>query len=67
MDREVHKRFLRYREAFAYFAQKGHPQLNAADFEAADTEQRTLEALGSGRSDEQEARFIELTVLLLRD
>jgi len=67
MDPEVHKRFLRYREAHAYFAQKGQQQLGAADFEAADAEQRALEAVGAGRSDEQEARFVELTLLLFRD
>lgn len=67
MDPEVHKRFLQYREAFSYFAQKGQSQLDAPSFEAADVEQRSLEALGSRRTDEQEARFVELTILLFRD
>ncbi len=67
MDPEVHKRYLRYREAFAYFAQKGQQQLDPAAFTAADAEQRALEAAGAARSDEEEARFVELTILLFRD
>jgi len=67
MDPEVHKRYLSYRAAFAYFAQKGQQQLDAAAFTAADAEQRVLEAAGAARSDEEEARFVELTLLLFRD
>lgn len=67
MDPEVHKRYLTYRETFTYFAQKGLQPLDAAGFTAADAEQRTLEAAGAARSDEEEARYVELTLLLLRD
>ncbi len=67
MDRDTHARFLRYREAFAYFALGGQKQLEAAAFEAADAEQRALEKKGHTRTDDEEARFVELTVLLLRD
>lgn len=67
MDRDVHARFLRYREAFAYFALAGQSQLDRAGFEAADTEQNELERKGDGRTDEEEARFVELSVLLFRD
>ena len=67
MDRDVHARYLRYREAFAYFARPGQNQLDAAAFEAADVEQTALEKKGAARTDEEEERFVELTVLLFRD
>jgi len=68
MDRDVHARFLRYREAFAYFAIAGQKQLDRAAFEAADAEQLALENKGPrSRSDEEEARFVELSILLFRD
>lgn len=67
MDRDVHARFLQYRDAFAYFALAGQKQLDRAAFESADAEQRALEQKGSGRSDEEEARFVELSILLFRD
>jgi hypothetical protein len=67
MDRDVHARFLRYLEAFAYFAIGGQKQLDRAGFEAADAEQVALEKKGAGRTDEEEARFVELTILLFRD
>jgi len=67
MDRDVHARFLRYREAFAYFALAGEKQLEPAAFESADAEQIVLEKKGRERTDEEEARFVELTLLLLRD
>jgi hypothetical protein len=67
MDRDVHARFLRYREAFAYFALAGQKQLDGTAFEAADAEQTALAKKGSKRSDEEEERFIELTLLLFRD
>ena len=67
MDRDVHTRYLRYREAFAYFAMTGQKQLEPDAFEKADAEQVVLEAKGRARSDEEEARFVELTVLLFRD
>lgn len=67
MDRDVHARFLRYHEAFAYFALAGQKQLDRAGFEAADAEQLALEKKGAARTDEEEARFVELSVLLFRD
>ncbi len=69
MDRDVHARFLRYREAYDYFAKTGQnqPQLDMKAFEAADAEQVALEKKGHARTDEEEARFVELTVLLFRD
>jgi hypothetical protein len=67
MDRDVHARYLRYREAFAYFAMTGQKQLEPDAFEKADAEQVVLEAKSHSRTDEEEARFVELTVLLFRD
>ena len=67
MDRDVHTRYLRYREAFAYFAIAGQNQLDPDTFEKADAEQVVLEQKGHERTDEEEARFVELTVLLFRD
>jgi len=67
MDRDVHARYLRYREAFAYFAIGGQKQLEPEAFEKADVEQVALETKGRERTDEEEARFVELTVLLFRD
>ncbi len=67
MDRDVHARYLRYREAFSYFALAGTVQLDAAAFEAADAEQTALEKKGDKRTDEEEERFIDLSVMLFRD
>ena len=57
----------RYREAFTYFAIPGQNQLAPDAFEKADVEQAALDKKGHGRTDEEEARFVELTVLLFRD
>ncbi len=67
MDPKTHKRFLDYREKFTYFGRGEMVQLNAADFTAADTEYRALDAKAVGRDDEEEARFEYLIELLLRD
>jgi hypothetical protein len=67
MDRDVHARFLRYREAFAYFGIAGEKLLEPAAFESADSEQIALEKKAAARTDEEEARFVELTLLLYRD
>jgi len=69
MDRDVHARYLSYREAYEYFAKasQNQAQLDAAAFEKADAEQVALEKKGHERTDEEEARFVELTVLLFRD
>jgi hypothetical protein len=67
MDRDLHARFLRYRDAFAYFAQGGQKSLEPDAFEVADKEQLVLEKKGAARNDDEEARFVELTLLLFRD
>ncbi len=69
MDPATHKRFLEYRERYVYFgAETRRRCLTAAEFAAADAEQRTLEAMGEeGRDDEEEARFVELSRMLFRD
>ena len=69
MDQPTHKRFLDYRERHVYFgAETRRPALTAKEFASADAAQRTLDAMGEeGRDDEEEARFRELSKLLLRD
>jgi hypothetical protein len=66
MDQVTHKRYLDYRDRFAYFG-RNRAKLSMAEFEKADAEHRALAAKGDKRDDEEEARFAELTVLLLRD
>jgi hypothetical protein len=66
VDRETHARYLDYRERHAYFG-KTKAILSAAEFEAADREQRVLEGKGESRDDEEEARYAELSALLFRD
>jgi len=66
MDPTAHKRYLDYRDRFAYFGKK-RTMLTMAEFAAADAEHRTLGAKGDARDDDEEARYAELTVLLLRD
>ena len=67
-DPQVHKRFLDYRDRFVYFA-KGIQarELSYDEFAAADAEQRTLDAKGEARDDEEEARLVELNRMLFRD
>lgn len=51
----------------AYFGKKTR-KLSMAEFAAADEEFRALDAKGeTKRDDEEEARFLELEALLLRD
>lgn len=67
MDRETHQRYLDYRDRHAYFASTT-PILAKEAFLTADAEQRALDAKGEeARDDEEEARFAELSKLLLRD
>jgi hypothetical protein len=66
MDPAAHKRFLDYRERHVYFGAK-KKRVDAAEFEKLDAEQRTLEELGDRRTDEEEARFVELCEILFRD
>lgn len=65
MDPATHKRYLDYRERHTYFGKKLR-LLTMAEFEAADREQRALDAKTS-RDDDEEARYEELSELLLRD
>jgi hypothetical protein len=67
MDRDVHARYLGYREAFAYFALEGRKQLAVDEFELYDAEQRALDRKGASRTDEDEVRLAELNVILFRD
>jgi hypothetical protein len=67
MDRDVHARFLQYREAFAYFALGEAKQLTREEFEVLDAEHRVLRDKGDKRSDEDEARFEDLSAVLFRD
>lgn len=67
-DPKVHKRFLEYRERYAYFAKEMQAKaLSYEQFAAADAEQSQLESKGDARDDEEEARFVELSRLLFRD
>jgi hypothetical protein len=67
-DPQVHKRFLDYRERFSYFAKGAQARLlSYEEFAAADAEQRTLDAKGDARDDEEEARLAELNRVLFRD
>jgi len=64
----VHRRFLEYRERYAYFAKGAQTTaLPYEQFAAADAEQAQLESKGDARDDEEEARFAELSRLLFRD
>lgn len=68
MDPATHKRFLQYRDAYGYFgAETRKPVLSPEAFTQADAEQRTLEARGDARDDEEQARYVELCKLLFRD
>jgi hypothetical protein len=69
MTPTTHKRFLEYRERYVYFgAETRRPVLTSDEFDAADTEQRSLASMGEeARDDEEEARFVELSKLLFRD
>jgi hypothetical protein len=66
VDRETHNRYLEYRDRYAYFGATT-PILTREQFVTADADQRTLEAKGAARDDEEEARFQELSKLLFRD
>ncbi len=67
MDEATHKRFLDYRERHVYFGTKVR-LLGGDEFAALDAEQRALEALGEDRrSSEEQARYVEVTILLFRD
>jgi hypothetical protein len=66
MDPATHKRYLDYQERHGYFG-RNTPLLSMPDFAAADGEHRHLKARDEQRDDEEEARFHELSKLLLRD
>ena len=66
MDPTTHKRYLDYRDRHGYFGARLR-LLTAAEFAEADREHRVLEAKGDARDDEEQARYDELSRLLLRD
>jgi hypothetical protein len=66
MERDVHKRYLTYRDLHVYFGGK-KAIVSAAEFEALDAEFTALDAKGDARDDEEEARWTELGTLLHRD
>jgi hypothetical protein len=67
MDQATHKRYLDYRDRFAYFGRK-MTQLTMAEYEAAEKELSELEARGDeARDDEEEARYHELLKIMFKD
>jgi hypothetical protein len=70
MDRDLHKRYLDYREKHIYF---GHPEgkqtpvLTPEAFAEADADLRLLKAKGPSRSPAEEKRFLQLETLLFFD
>jgi hypothetical protein len=70
MDRDLHKRYLDYRDKHVYF---GHPDgrqtpvLGPEAFADADAELRALRAKGAARSPAEEARSLDLEKLLFLD
>ena len=66
MDQATHKRYLDYRDRYAYFGRR-MKQLSMPEFEEAEKEITALAALGNERDDEQEERFLELEKILFRD
>jgi hypothetical protein len=68
MDALVHKRFLDYRERHIYFAKESSaPCLSYEEFMLVDAEERSLDARGDARDDDEDARFVALRRLLFRD
>lgn len=66
-DREVHARYLEYRDRHGYFG-ANKKLLGMAEFTPLDAEHNALDAKGEdGRDDEEEARFQELGAILFRD
>jgi hypothetical protein len=65
LDPATHKRYLDYRERHAYFGRQSKV-LGMAEFAAAEAEHRALDAK-EPRDDEEEARWAELSSLLLVD
>lgn len=66
-DREVHQRYLDYRDRHGYFG-ANKKMLAMAEFVPLDAEQLALDAKGEeARDDEEEARYAELNALLFRD
>ncbi len=65
MDPATHKRYLDYRQKHEYFGRQLR-MLAMDEFAKLDAEQRLLDAK-EPRDDEEEARYAELSQLLLRD
>ncbi len=66
MDQATHKRYLDYRERYAYFGRR-MKQLSMDEYAAAEIEHKELEAKGPARDDEEEERFDELLKILFKD
>ena len=67
MDPATHKRYLDYRARHGYFG-RDLPLLSMPDYADAEREHRVLAAKGEGaRDDDEEARFAELSRVLLCD
>jgi hypothetical protein len=65
LDPSTHKRYLDYRERHAYFG-RAEKILSMEEFSPADAEHRVL-AAKEPRDDDEEARFEELSKVLLLD
>ena len=67
VDPATHRRYLEYRERHQYFGDNA-PALGREEFLAADAEHLPLDQKGEdARDDDEEARWQELSKLLLRD
>jgi hypothetical protein len=66
MDRATHQRYLDYRERHGYFGAR-LKLLTQDEFAPLDAEHAALAAREGSRDDEEEARFEDLSRLLLRD
>ena len=66
MDRKTHQRYLDYRDRHGYFGAR-LKQLTMDEFAELDAEHAVLAAREGQRDDEEEARFEELSKLLLLD
>lgn len=65
IDRDVHRRYLDYRESYEYFA-RGEPRMSLEEFAPLDAELRALSARDD-LDDEEEVRKETLARLLYRD
>jgi len=66
MDRTTHQRYLDYRDRHGYFGAR-LKLLGMEEFEKLDREHAELAAREGSRDDDEEARFEELSKILLLD